>query len=36
MATPITEKQFQEWIAKAWRDCQERAWNNPTVDRVFV
>ncbi len=26
MAAPITEKQFQEWIAKTWRACQERAW----------
>ena len=27
MATPITEKQFQEWIAKTWQECQARSWH---------
>ena len=26
MATPITEKEFFEWIAKTWKECQEQAW----------
>lgn len=30
MNKPITPEQMSEWVAKTWKECQERAWNNPT------
>jgi hypothetical protein len=27
MATPITTKEFFDWVAKTWTECQERAWS---------
>lgn len=36
MATPITEKQFQEWIAKTWQECQERAWQRANLYKDTV
>jgi hypothetical protein len=27
MATPITPKQMSEWIAKTWKECQDKAWS---------
>lgn len=26
VATPITPKQMSEWIAKTWKECQDKAW----------
>lgn len=27
MNKPITPEQMSEWIAKTWKECQERAWD---------
>lgn len=33
MNKPITPEQMSKWIAKTWKECQERAWsNNPSLD----
>jgi len=32
MATPITTKEFFEWTAKTWTECQERAWSQPSLE----
>ena len=26
MNKPITPEQMSEWVAKTWKECQERAW----------
>ena len=26
MNKPITPQQMSEWIAKTWKECQDRAW----------
>jgi hypothetical protein len=33
MNKPITPEQMSEWVAKTWKECQERAWSNtPSLD----
>ena len=33
MNKPITPEQMTEWVAKTWKECQERAWSNtPSLD----
>jgi hypothetical protein len=33
MATPMTAKEWQEWIEKTWNECKERAWNEKNIQR---
>ncbi len=31
MNKPITPEQMSEWVAKTWKECQERAWAEKPV-----
>ena len=29
----MTTKEWEEWVAKTWEECQKRAWSNtPSLD----
>ena len=30
----MTTKEWQEWVAKTWKECQERAWNPDSCEKT--
>ena len=30
----MTTKEFEEWVAKTWKECQERAWASDSCEKT--
>ena len=30
----MTTKEFEEWVAKTWNECQERAWASDSCEKT--
>ena len=30
----MTTKEFEEWVAKTWKECQERAWAPDSCEKT--
>lgn len=33
-AKMMTTKEWQEWVAKTWKECQERAWASDSCEKT--